>query len=135
MDPRILIAEDEALVAMDLAIEVEEANAVALGPAATCAEALAIIARERIDGAILDIQLADGDVTAAAEALLERGVVVLLHTASPTPAPLAEKLGELDVVPKPADPRIVVRRLLRRIEDRRDRRERPGRRVEDRARL
>ncbi|HEV2365774.1 MAG TPA: hypothetical protein VGS12_16410 [Caulobacteraceae bacterium] len=132
---RILIAEDEALVAMDLALEVEEARAIAVGPAASCAEALALIARERIDGAILDIQLADGDVTPAAEALLELGAVVLLHTASPTPQELAGRLDELDIIPKPADPRAVVRRLIARLEGRRYRRERPGNRRENGARL
>src|SRR5579872_2061864 len=113
---RILIAEDEALVSMDLAIEVEEAHALAVGPVASCAEALALMDRERVDGAILDIQLTDGDVSPVAEALLARGAVVLLHTASPTPERLVH-VAELEAVPKPSDPRFVVRRLIERLED------------------
>lgn len=51
---KVLIVEDEPLVAMELAMEIEDAGGLALGPATSCEQALALIAREAPDLALLD---------------------------------------------------------------------------------
>lgn len=80
---RILIVEDEALIAWTLADALEEAGIEVVGPVATAADGLTILAQDPgIDGAILDGDLRDGKSTPVALALRERGVPFLFHTGS-----------------------------------------------------
>ncbi len=105
---RILIVEDEALIAWTLADALEDAGAQALGPVASTAAALDLIGRETPDAAILDGDLADGRSTPVALALAARGVPFVFHTASVRPEVL-EPLGP--VIPKPAPADRVLERL------------------------
>jgi len=74
---RILIIEDEPLVAMELALTLAEAGVVVLGPASTANDALAVIGAESLDGALLDGNLQGKLVDAVAEALSSRSVPFL----------------------------------------------------------
>ncbi|WP_347304304.1 response regulator [Croceibacterium sp. TMG7-5b_MA50] len=69
----ILIVEDEPLVAMELALELEEQGFVTVGPATSCDQALAMIAAEPLAAVLLDGNLNGEPVIAVAEALVERG--------------------------------------------------------------
>lgn len=71
---RILIVEDEAIVALMIQDILVEAGATVIGPAGTVAAALALVAGESLDGAILDYRLADGTSLAVADALSAGGV-------------------------------------------------------------
>ncbi|KMS59702.1 histidine kinase [Novosphingobium barchaimii LL02] len=51
---RILVVEDEPLVAMELMMEIEDGGAIAIGPATSCEQALAMIREARPDAALLD---------------------------------------------------------------------------------
>lgn len=66
---RVLIVEDEPLLAMELALEIEEAGAQPIGPASSCAQALELIASERPDLALLDGNLNGERIDAVADAL------------------------------------------------------------------
>lgn len=80
-DCRVLVAEDEYLLADELQTELEDAGAIVLGPVATVAEAMALIdAGSRIDGAILDANLGGEMVFAAADMLAQRGVPFIFTT-------------------------------------------------------
>ena len=57
---RILIVEDEALIAMALTDSLERGGHEVMGPASTMAEALALCAMLRPELALLDINLRDG---------------------------------------------------------------------------
>ena len=57
---RILIVEDEALIAMMLADSLEEGGHQVMGPASTVTEALTLCDTERPELALLDINLRDG---------------------------------------------------------------------------
>jgi DNA-binding NtrC family response regulator len=57
---RILVVEDEALVAMLIEDELFELGFDVVGPAATVSHALALCHDERIDGAVLDVNLGGG---------------------------------------------------------------------------
>lgn len=74
---RILIIEDEPLVAMELALTLGEAGAVVLGPASTANDALILIDAESIDGVLLDGNLQGRLVDAVAEALARRSIPFL----------------------------------------------------------
>ena len=113
---RVLIAEDEPLVALVLALSVEEADGEVIGPVATVAEALALLQAERIEAAILDVRLADRDIAPVAHALLERGSSVVFHSASPVPGEIIERFGAVTICPKPTPAKVVVLRLQRQID-------------------
>ncbi|MFC0204792.1 response regulator [Novosphingobium soli] len=70
---RILVVEDEPLVAMELMMEIEDAGAIALGPATSCEQALAIIRESRPDIALLDGNLNGEPIDAVGEALAAAG--------------------------------------------------------------
>jgi DNA-binding response OmpR family regulator len=83
-DKRVLVVEDEAVVAMDVEGELLRAGAEVMGPAASVGEALRLIEVAAADGgltaAVLDIKLADEAVTPVADALAERRVPFLFAT-------------------------------------------------------
>jgi DNA-binding response OmpR family regulator len=75
---RILVVEDEYLLAEELCTELEKTGAIIVGPVAGLRQALALIAANKdIDGAILDINLRGEMVFPAAEQLQDRGVPTL----------------------------------------------------------
>ncbi|TQN60511.1 response regulator [Agrobacterium tumefaciens] len=57
---RILIVEDEALLALELESEIQAAGHNVVGQAATSKSALAVIETERPEFAFVDVQLLDG---------------------------------------------------------------------------
>ena len=108
---RILVAEDEVLIADDLSAAVSEAGGVVVGPVASVRDGLALIAREAVHAAILDVRLIDGEVSPIAAALLERGAVVVFHSASPVPKAIIDRYGDVVLCPKPMLSNHVVRAL------------------------
>ena len=78
---RILVVEDEYLLADELQAELEDAGAVVIGPVGDLAGATALIrAERRIDGAILDANLTGEMVFPAADLLIERGITIVFTT-------------------------------------------------------
>lgn len=69
---RILVVEDEPLVAMELMMEIEDAGAIAIGPASSCEQALAMIRSERPDLALLDGNLNGEKIDLVADLLAAR---------------------------------------------------------------
>ncbi len=112
-DCSVLIAEDEALIAMDLAHSVEVAHGTVVGRFATVKDGLIYLAHNDVHAAILDVQLADRDVAPLALALLDRGKAVVFHTASGIPPEVVEKHGQVPLCRKPMPPERVVRHLAK----------------------
>lgn len=78
---RILLVEDEALVAMLLETILEDMGCVPVGPAATVEEGLAMAADAApLDAALLDVNVAGQLVFPVAEALKARGVPIVFST-------------------------------------------------------
>ncbi|MDF2638895.1 MAG: regulator [Novosphingobium lindaniclasticum] len=69
---RILIVEDEPLVAMELMMEIEDSGAVPLGPATSCEQAIAMIRETGPDLALLDGNLNGERIDAVADELAAR---------------------------------------------------------------
>jgi len=78
---KVLVVEDETLLAMDLCIVLEEAGYQVVGPAATVAGALALIEASPPDACVLDLNLRGEQSSAVAQALKERSIPFLLATA------------------------------------------------------
>lgn len=78
---RILIVEDEFLLADELERRLGDLGAVILGPVGTVADALEqIAAGQQIDGAILDVNLDGESIFPAAELLIERHTPFIFTT-------------------------------------------------------
>lgn len=78
---RILVAEDEYLLADDLTSALAEVGAIIIGPAPNLSAALRLIDEEaELNGAVLDINLAGEVVYPVADALIERGVRLVFAT-------------------------------------------------------
>jgi DNA-binding response OmpR family regulator len=78
--PRVLLVEDEALVALMIQETLAEFGFDVLGPVATVSEALAAARDQCIDAAVLDINLGDDLVYTVAEILARRGVPFVFVT-------------------------------------------------------
>ena len=69
---KILVVEDEPLVAMELFMEIEDSGAIPLGPATTCEQAIALIREAAPDLALLDGNLNGERIDAVADELAAR---------------------------------------------------------------
>ena len=78
---RILIVEDEAAIALDIEHALRAEGATVVGPAATIEDALAEIAQNQVDCALLDVKLGDGNADAVAAALDKRAIPIVFVTA------------------------------------------------------
>ena len=108
---RVLIVEDEALIAMALADSLEDAGHEVVGPAATMAEALALCeAAPRPELAVLDINLRDGsNGVDVARALLARwGVQSIFASGAMMEARRARDIA-LGYIRKPYEAETVLR--------------------------
>jgi CheY-like chemotaxis protein len=77
---RILVVEDEPIVALSLQDTLEDLGFVVVGPAFRVASALVLARGEAIDAAILDVNMAGEDSYGIAEALRARGIPYLFAT-------------------------------------------------------
>jgi CheY-like chemotaxis protein len=79
--PRVLLVEDEALVAMLIEDQLVDLGFEIVGPAATALQAIELCEKERIDGAVLDINLGGGQRSdPVAELLMDRGIPFVFVT-------------------------------------------------------
>jgi DNA-binding response OmpR family regulator len=77
---RVLIAEDEAIVAMELQQLIEDHGAEALGPCYTIESALEAVADGSPSVAILDVRLGRSLISPVAAALAARGVPFVFYS-------------------------------------------------------
>ena len=78
---RILVVEDEYLIADDVRMALEEAGAEVLGPVASVKDAEELISSDPvIDAALLDVNVRGEQIFAVADQLAERGVPFVFAT-------------------------------------------------------
>ncbi len=111
---RVLVVEDEALVAEDLSDTIRKAEGVVVGPAATVREARAILkGGTAIDVAVLDVNVSDGTVTPVLEALRARHIPILVYTGRDIPDDVRRRHPDLTVLTKPVRPARLIAELRR----------------------
>lgn len=101
---RVLVVEDEAILALDLAQTVREMGHEVAGPFATVTEALPECSATAIGFAIIDFNLKGETTEALARALRAEGVAFVLVTGSPVDA-LPPELRDAPILVKPLQPR------------------------------
>ncbi|WP_339915578.1 response regulator [uncultured Brevundimonas sp.] len=104
MSARILIIEDEALVAMELRFVLEDLGHEVVGTAADVRTARELASAAEVDLALVDIHLSDGPtgIELGRELGQERGVTVLFMTANPGMVHQGVA-GTIGVLAKPTD--------------------------------
>jgi len=112
---RILVAEDEFLLADELCYTLRDIGATIVGPAASVDEAIALMdTGEAIHGAILDINLCGQKVFPVADALHLRGVP-FLFTSGYQRAVIPPRYAHVTLSEKPFDSVDVARTIARQI--------------------
>lgn len=112
---RVLVVEDEMLVALLVEDMLTDAGCIVIGPFARVADALAAAKAQLVDLAVLDVNVAGEKVFPVAHALEERGVPFLFVTGYGQAA-LPQDRPDWEAVAKPFFAEHLAERLARRIE-------------------
>ena len=108
---RILIVEDEYLLADELALELADEGAVVLGPAPSVKRALGLLEGEAsLDGAILDLNLGGEPAFPVADALIDRSVPLIFTTGYDAGA-IPERFAHIPRCEKPINIRRITAAL------------------------
>jgi CheY-like chemotaxis protein len=109
---RVLVVEDEPLVAETISDLLTEAEGVPVGPAATVREARQLLKGGTVpDAALLDVNLSDGLVTPVLEALSARGIPTVVYTGSAIPEDVRQRHPDLVALSKPVLPSRLIGEL------------------------
>jgi CheY-like chemotaxis protein len=108
----VLVVEDDFFIAEDLTQALEACGAVVVGPVPTVRDALKLFERgERIDGAVLDLNLRGEKAFPICDALMNRQIPLVLTTGYDG-SEIPERYRALPRCEKPADPAKIVRALF-----------------------
>ena len=110
---RILVAEDDAILAFDLGITLQKAGAKILGPALTLAHTLTLAETALLSAAVLDVSLRDDEVFPAAHTLRGRGVGIVFYTGYAAVEQLKRDWPDAQVLTKPTPARLLVEAVWR----------------------
>jgi DNA-binding NarL/FixJ family response regulator len=84
---RILVAENQTEIAMEMAETISKAGAMVLGPAATLDETRSLMRRSKPAAAVLDLSLDDGNWASVMIELAEKRVPALFYVKVPRARP------------------------------------------------
>lgn len=108
---RVLLVEDDYLIAKAMGTEFGALGAEVIGPAGSVESALELIATHELDAAVLDINLYEVMSYPVAEALLARGVPFVFATGYDKAA-LPERYAHVPHCEKPVEPYQLARALF-----------------------
>jgi CheY-like chemotaxis protein len=109
---RILVLEDESLIAMVLEDILEDFGCTVVGPAYDVPAGEALARDEAIDGAILDLHIGNGSSHSVAELLLARRIPFVVASGSDDPNLLPGAAGTVAKPFSSASVREAVERML-----------------------
>jgi CheY-like chemotaxis protein len=110
---RILVVEDEALVAFALEELLTECGYKVVGPAPNVRTAVKLLDAERIDAAVLDINLGGETVDPVARALATAGVPFVFTTGYTSASALPQGFRDRPALNKPYQPEALLDALAR----------------------
>ena len=109
---RVLVVDDEILIALDIEATFLEAGAEAVILCLTLSEALSAAAAENLSVATLDVRLGRETSEAVAALLYERGIPFIFYSGQSLPGLIRDKWPLSRVVAKPAEPRQLVEAVV-----------------------
>lgn len=98
---RILIVEDEYLVARETRTMLEKCGATVIGPVSNVTDGMSLAQTDQVDGAILDIEL-DGEMVFPLADLLETLGIPFVFASGYDPSILPDRYGGYLICAKPA---------------------------------
>jgi DNA-binding response OmpR family regulator len=107
--PLVLVLEDEALIALNLQDELQDAGYAVAGPFTTCAAALEWLRTETPDVAILDAALRDGPCREIALELTRREVPFLIYSGHHEDCEFLAEFHHITWIEKPVPSEVLVR--------------------------
>jgi DNA-binding NtrC family response regulator len=105
---RLLVAEDDPLILMDLEYILEDAGACIVGSCRTVKAALALCASESITAAVLDIRLGHETIAPVVRDLVRRGIPFVFYSGQTESDPICDEWPDCRLVPKPSAPQVIV---------------------------
>ncbi len=105
---RVLVVEDDPLLAMDLEATLVEAGAVVVALCHTLDEAMARVEAEDFAVAVLDFALGSETASPVARRLANRGVPFVLYTGKSRHEPSLAEWRDFSIVEKPSSRRVLV---------------------------
>ena len=108
---RVLVVEDEALVAMDLEYMLQDGGATVVDTCVGNADAMRCLEAGGVDAVLLDYNLLDGEADPTLEMALARDVAVVIHSGHASGETLRQAHPQLDVLAKPALPAQILSAL------------------------
>ena len=102
--PKVLVVEDEFIIALDLSETVQDLGYELEGPFEGKEAAIEAIEEGMPDLAILDVFTADGEVYPLADKLVEAGVPIVFHSGHVTPAEVRALYPDAVACAKPCPP-------------------------------
>lgn len=102
--PKVLVVEDEFIIALDLSETVRDLGYKVEGPYANRDHAFIAIDQEMPDVAILDVMTGDGEVFPLADALTEAGVPIIFHSGHCEPKEISARYPNAQACAKPCPP-------------------------------
>jgi DNA-binding response OmpR family regulator len=106
---RVLVVEDEALIAFELQTTLADAGAQVVGPSLTLAEAFALAGRESLSAAILDVRLGRDTVGPVARQLAARRIPFFFYTGQIETDLIKAEWPQCKIISKPAPRRALIR--------------------------
>jgi DNA-binding response OmpR family regulator len=106
--PLVLVLEDEALIALNLQDELQDAGYAVASPFTTCAAALEWLRTETPDVAILDAALRDGPCREIALELTRREVPFLIYSGHHEDCELLAEFHHITWIEKPVPSEVLV---------------------------
>ncbi|UWR21229.1 response regulator [Sulfitobacter sp. S190] len=107
----ILVAEDEAMIAMQIEMDLEDAGYRVVGPCMTLQACFDAVGDQQINAAVLDVDLAGYDVFPVAAELQKRGTDFVFHTGRGKKDKIVELFPDAPICTKPAEVIELLRNL------------------------
>jgi DNA-binding response OmpR family regulator len=104
----VLVLEDEALIALNVQDELQDAGYAVAGPFSTCSAALEWLQTTTPDMAILDTTLKDGPCREIALELSRREVPFLIYSGYQEDRQLLSEFDHITWIEKPVPPEVLV---------------------------
>lgn len=121
-DARLLIVEDEAIIALDLEDMFREAGAAAVERCSTLPSAVAAIHGNSYTAAVLDIRLGRHMTAGLVDLLLADDIPFIFYSGQAIPPAILEKSPDAILVSKPGKKKLLVHMIVDLLERRRNRR-------------
>jgi DNA-binding NarL/FixJ family response regulator len=110
---RVLVAEDEPVLAFDIMEVLNRAGAIIVGPALTAYRALQLANEEHVSCGLLDVKFRDGPIFPAAEMLENKGAGLVFYTCRADPIGLKQDWPKAEVISKPIPLRFLIAAIQR----------------------